>query len=103
MYILCICCQLIAEVSTSELHVHVRIEDKVYILSFLFYTQLLQQCMYMLSLHIYAVQIMHLKFYIEYLTTCYLVVRDTSVYDKSSKILTHSCNNVAIVPLLNCL
>ena len=29
MYTLCICCQLMAEVSTSELHVQVRIEDKV--------------------------------------------------------------------------
>ena len=40
---------------------------------------------------------MHLKLYIEYLTTC------SSVYDKSSKILTHLCNNVAIVPLFNLL
>ena len=44
-------------VSTSELHVQVRIEDKVHCIysQFSHYTHLLQQYMYMLSLHIYAV------------------------------------------------
>ena len=105
----------------SELYVHVRLENKVNTLNFLLTCTLSfsSSCL-LLSLHIISsINLCMLNFawhtwylnsnYVrttlskQFSSVCCLAVRDTSVlayYDKSSKMLTHSCNNVAIVSLL---
>jgi len=99
-----------AGVSTSELHVHVRRQSTysqfshlhsplaaVHVHVVIAYICNINLCMWNFAWHVWCLNSKYVCTTLsQQFSVCCLVVRDTSVYDKSSKILTHSCNNVPL-------